>query len=396
MNKKLLLLLPILVCLLLASCQNGGSAPVSGTESDTYPASLEVETTAAPETSVPAPETSAEVVTEPALPESTEGTPAETRPSSMPEGMFEHPLTGMPCETDFSLSRPVGIMINNIPDAMPQVGVSKADIMYECLVEGGFTRLMMVVSDYANLDVVGSVRSSRDYYLDMCANHDAIYVHAGGSPMAYKGIRERFINNLDGVNMYTPDTFYRDAERMKTMSLEHTLMTTGKGIVSGIKFKNYRTEKPADYPAMFNFTDLGSERTPEAMNAESITIPYSFIQTSSFVYDAEKKLYAKNYNGEPHLDSANGEQLAYDNLLLIFCNQTVYTDGSGRIDLEYIGGGEGYYVYGGKAEPIKWHRYDRDAVMELKAADDSPLTVNRGKTFIAIVNTAMEGSVKFE
>ena len=60
--------------------------------------------------------------------------------------------------------------------------------MYECIVEGGYTRLMMLAMDYENLPVVGSVRSSREYYLDFAANHDAIYIHAGGSEQAYTEI----------------------------------------------------------------------------------------------------------------------------------------------------------------------------------------------------------------
>ena len=120
---------------------------------------------------------------------------------------FVNPLTGLPSDEDLSSKRPVAIMINNLRASLPQVGISNADILYECLVEGGTTRLMAVVMNYEELGVIGSVRSSREYYLDFAANHDAIYVHAGGSTEAYSQIRSRGVNNLDGVNMYLPSTF---------------------------------------------------------------------------------------------------------------------------------------------------------------------------------------------
>ena len=156
---------------------------------------------------------------------------------------YINPLTGIKGTVDMSAKRPVAIMINNLKPSLPQEGISDADILYECLVEGGATRLMMVVMNYEELGVVGSVRSSRDYYLDLAQNHDAIYIHAGGSPLAYDNIQSRKINTIDGVNMALPaGVFYRDEERRKTMSLEHTLMTTGKGIVKAIEYKKYRTE----------------------------------------------------------------------------------------------------------------------------------------------------------
>ena len=40
--------------------------------------------------------------------------------------------------------RPVAVMINNIKAALPQYGISQADLMFECIVEGGITRMMAV------------------------------------------------------------------------------------------------------------------------------------------------------------------------------------------------------------------------------------------------------------
>ena len=45
------------------------------------------------------------------------------------------------------------------------------------------------------------IRSSRDYFIDFSQNHDAIYIHAGGSVHAHSELSQRDIDNLDGVLM---------------------------------------------------------------------------------------------------------------------------------------------------------------------------------------------------
>ncbi|MBO5903740.1 MAG: DUF3048 domain-containing protein, partial [Clostridia bacterium] len=191
--------LATLMVLSLVAC--GGNQPVQDPE------------TTAPETTEPP-------VTETVPPETEDQTPVVAVPDLI------NPLTGLESDKDFSTSRPVAVMLNNIRQAIPQHSVSQCDILYECLAEGGITRLMGVFADYESLGVVGSIRSSRHYYIDLAQNHDALYVHAGASDYAYTEIKERKIDNFDGVHMYLPGMFYRDQERLQHMSLEHTLMTT--------------------------------------------------------------------------------------------------------------------------------------------------------------------------
>lgn len=37
---------------------------------------------------------------------------------------------------------------------------------------------------------MGNVRSAREYYISLAYGHDAIYLHADGSPQAYISIRQ--------------------------------------------------------------------------------------------------------------------------------------------------------------------------------------------------------------
>ena len=79
---------------------------------------------------------------------------------------------------------------------------------------------------------LGSIRSTRPYYLELALGHDALLVHAGGSPEAYTDIRSWGVDNMDGVNGGSDaKIFWRDAERRKTMNYEHTLVTSGEKIL---------------------------------------------------------------------------------------------------------------------------------------------------------------------
>ena len=60
-------------------------------------------------------------------PVSTQPTPEPT-PTPAP---YSNPLSGEPMDEDISANRPWAIMINNLEQALPQCGVSQAEILYE-------------------------------------------------------------------------------------------------------------------------------------------------------------------------------------------------------------------------------------------------------------------------
>jgi len=78
--------------------------------------------------------------------------------------------------------RPLGIMVENSVDARPQSGLSKADIVFEAVAEGGITRFlaMFYCQDEA---IVGPVRSARVYFMDLVGGFgkNPLYAHVGGA-----------------------------------------------------------------------------------------------------------------------------------------------------------------------------------------------------------------------
>ena len=306
-------------------------------------------------------------------------------------GQVINPLTGEKGGEEMLTKRPVAIMINNLKASLPQVGISQADVLYECMVEGGITRLMMVVMDYENLGVVGSIRSSREYYIDLAQNHDAIYIHAGGSNQAYVELKSRSINNIDGVNKPAPGMFYRDPERMKIMALEHTLVTTGEKIVGGIKYFKYRTEVKSDLKSMLHFVSYDSEPlTPTSGEAMHVIVPYNSLHFPQYIYNPATKTYARyQYKGDAHIDGSNGEQLSFTNVIVLACPHYNTNDSYNHIDVDPVGQGEGYYISNGAYQKIKWVKSTGDVPMVLYDENGEELVVNCGKTMINIVSPSV-------
>ena len=120
-----------------------------------------------------------------------------------------------------SKSRNVAVMINNIRTVWGyQSGLQDAYLVYEMIVEGGYTRLMAIYKDKMP-ERIGSVRSARPYYLDYALENDALYIHFGGSDQALRDVRTLGIQN---VNFLYDSGFWRD--RSLGLATEHTAFTS--------------------------------------------------------------------------------------------------------------------------------------------------------------------------
>jgi hypothetical protein len=85
------------------------------------------------------------------------------QPKHPPTVQLRSPFTGEPVS---SLSRVLAVKIDNISNARPQTGLTRADIVYVLPVEGGLSRFLAVFSsDYPH--VIGPVRSAREDDLEL-------------------------------------------------------------------------------------------------------------------------------------------------------------------------------------------------------------------------------------
>ncbi len=311
------------------------------------------------------------------------------------EIIFKNKLTGLPIDESLENQRPIAVMFNNIKPALPQVGISSFDILYEITTEGAITRLMGVVTDWKSLSAIGSVRSSRDYFIDISDAHNAIYVHAGGSTYAYNELWKRGTERIDGTNgTYADQTaFYRDKERMKTMALEHTLVTNGKNLSEAIEKNKFSTVYKERHKTPLSFSEEEHELNGDIANY--IYIPFSYYAQGYLCYDEDTKVYSKGQHlgvrnsldlvDSPHIDSLTGEAITFKNVIVLYAEHSGPLDDKGRISVTFVGNGDGYYMTNGKCVPITWKKITRNSTYTLYDSDGYELLLNPGKTYIAIV-----------
>ena len=310
----------------------------------------------------------------------------EPEPEPEPVGPAgTNPLTGLPMEPEYENDRPVAVMFNNLKAAQPQLGVSQADIIYEIPAEGGITRMVGVYQTLDGVGTLGSVRSTRAYYLEVALGHDALLVHAGGSPEAYADIPAWGVDNMDGVNGGSDaKIFWRDAERRKTMDYEHTLVTSGEKIQE-YAAAHFRTQHKDGYTYTQAFAEDGTPAN--GMTAEHIKLAYTAYKTGLFDYDSASGKYMVSQYGGPYTDGNTGEQVGVTNVLFLETSISVISgDKAGRLAVRMAGEGKGTYFCGGKSVPIQWSKADRNSQFVYRMEDGTPLALGRGTSYVCLMS----------
>ena len=301
------------------------------------------------------------------------------------EGYVINEFSGEWIDESLENQRPVCIMINNIIDAMPQSGISQADVTFEMLVEGGITRYMCVFKDYSNIPKLGPVRSARHYYVQVNNMLDGIYTHVGYSVFAGEELANTGTNNLDG--MTDGVTFYRD----NTRHAPHNCYTDSEKLAQGIANAGYRTQYdgPREKMFMFNYEDtpIGNGQV-----ANKVTTAYNDSSTRWYEYNADEKLYYRYQYGVEQIDDQTNEQLRYKNLIIMFVEYNDLIEG--LQDINWDKTGTGFYVCDGEYVAINWRK--DNGVLKFYTLDGSQLKMNPGKTFVTVFDEDKQSQVTFE
>ena len=278
--------------------------------------------------------------------------------------------------------RPVAVMINNIRASLPQYGIFDADLMFECLVEGGITRMMAVYADQTKIPKVMSVRSCRYYFPIFAQGLDAVYICFGCNPtLGKQALKNTGIDYFDASENYDTDFFGRDAERLKTYSKEHTAYLDGGKVPKLLKKYDIRAEykkEKDDY--IFDFRD---PKTVSDTACQSVRLDFSKTYYTTFTYDAKKKAYLKTHTGSPHMDAAVNKQLQYTNVLILETDVKPYGGGP-LVQIDWKGG-TGYYLSYGTVREIKWHKKNYDAPIVITNKNGKEIQINRGNSYIGVV-----------
>ena len=320
------------------------------------------------------------------------------------------PLTG---QAKSGNGRIIAVMVNNIcnsarQNARPQRGLSSASIVIESRVEGSISRLCALYSNVDAIPEVGPLRSGRDQFLQLVMPWKALYYHDGESIFCTQYINQWNYSglNIGGKSYFNtpthPHVAHRDP-RDGVVAYEHTEFTSGPEIRQaaqnagiGLTY-NYDT-------TFFPFTDYRTgeiELLEGCQAARSVTVRHSAKYQSAFSYSAADKVYrmqmysARTGAFENAVDELNGQQLVFENLLVCFAPIAAYAGDSGDVqEVQYIAGGPAYLFTRGRVRVCQWSKQAPDLPLEV-TDNGQPVTFNRGRTYLAIVDEDEEGYFTF-
>jgi hypothetical protein len=294
------------------------------------------------------------------------------------EGQMRSLISGLWVSEEISKKRPIAFQFNNFKTVSNQSGIGQADIVYECLVEGGITRLLGIGENYTG-DRIGSTRSARHYFVSIADEYDAIYVHYGRTKYAVSKIKELGIDDMDGMDGIGSTVFYRD----KSIKAPHNAFASLKGILAGIKKKGFETQYGDGYESHYSFYEEDTDLTAGS-NANKVTLEFSAYASPYLVYNSTDKLYYRYQYGAIHKDAVTGKQLTFKNIIIQFVKEwDIDKNDYQTMDLADASG-SGYYITNGKMVPITWKKNESSRKMRYYNESGEELTINPGKTFISL------------
>ena len=300
------------------------------------------------------------------------------------------PLTGMPLGDGSAAKRPLYVKIDNNPTARPHYGITKADQVYEWLVEGLTTRLAAVYQS-KDPDVIGSVRSARITDTPILPSLGAAFVYSGGGPEELMRIHYeaavvyRYIDLAPG---------YGWGYRVGFRPAPYNYFTTYRALRQALADAP-DGDQPVSIPS-WDFRPL-SVSDPLAggftgsVDASAITIPYRPGFAVGYRYDPASGAYARFDDGVREVDGATGEAVAAQNIVVIQTEVHFTTEfgldpaGNPKLDMTLLGTGSGSVFRDGKRQDVTWTRPDIFDVFTLRNANGEAVRLAPGQTWIHIV-----------
>ena len=307
---------------------------------------------------------------------------ASDRPTSQPtEGgttlAAVWPLTGLPAPAQTPNHPVMVVKIDNTAASDPQIGLGKADMVVEELVEGGITRLAALF--YSQLPGrAGPVRSARASDIGVVTPTHAVLVASGMAPPTVARL------NAAKVRYFTMGApgVVRDPDGKHDFL--HSVFVDLPKLAKSLK---KTPVVPASYLPWGQETDFAGGQP-----ATSFDVHFSRATTTKFQFNAQSKKYlnTNTYAGA-------GDQFKADSVLVLRVREgdAGYRDPAGNPVPEtlFFGKGQMMLFHNGQLTRGTWAKAKRDSPIELSTAA-GPMKVPPGHVWIELLpNKKAGGSI---
>jgi len=300
---------------------------------------------------------------EPSAEPTSEASDPTTSPEPEPEPEY-WPLTGLELEGDAPDHPVLVVKVDNTPSSSPQVGLGKADLVVEELVEGGVTRLAAFY--YSTLPkTVGPIRSMRA---------SDIGIVPGGAQVITSGAANVTLNRVRaaGIPWITEGAagIYRDSSR----SAPYNLFSSPADIGKKLKAK----AEPDTYLDFGSSSDL-----PKGAKARAISANFGN-HTTSWQFQGGRYVNTNSY-------AAEGDQFPAQSVLVlrVQVGDAGYRDPAGYPvpETKLEGQGKAQLFHDGRVVQATWKKSSLKGQIEL-STKKGELAVPAGRTWIELVPAA--------
>lgn len=284
------------------------------------------------------------------------------------------PLTGVALDPGDEalgerLNRPALVAkVDNAPEAMPQIGLEKADIVIELKVEG-ISRYMAVLHSQ-DATRVGPIRSARTSDPDILAMFvRPLVAWSGGNPTVTK-----VMNSTPWIQSLNPDQAPNAYSRNKAKQAPHNL------ILDVPVLYTYADQPPAVPTPIFGYLPAGTDPGGSPVPGFHLTVGKS---PSTWVWSGDAGTWLRWANGARQRVEG-GAQIGSTNVVVL---QTRYTtSGADRLspEAQTIGDGTAWVFTQGRMIEGRWQRDEPAQPWRLSTSDGQPIQLTPGNTWVEL------------
>ncbi|EKE04845.1 MAG: hypothetical protein ACD_19C00429G0005 [uncultured bacterium] len=325
----------------------------------------------------------------------------------------------------WTTKRPIVAAIENHLDSRPQSGLSRADVVYEAVAEGGITRFLAVFycgiadNDYT----IGQIRSARVYFINYALEYgdNPLFVHWGGANNidnnmpsgvkargqidprvdAYKQLEKigwvngRYGSDMNGATNTGYPALYTDDRRMDLATEHQKVGSTDKiyeeATKRGFDYKDSDGNAWDENFDMWKFVDGKAISTPKY---SSIKFPFWDNKSDYDVewrYDQQNNRYLRFNGGKEHTDLENKEQISSSNVVTIFVKEEGPVDEEHHMFYTVLGKGEvkifqnGDVIEGIWEKKVATNRIKFYSKAGSQDSEGNEIALVKGKTWIEVL-----------
>ena len=293
---------------------------------------------------------------------------------------FYRLIDGVGVDAEEAVNQPIfAAQIENLVDARPLSGISRANLVYETLAEGGITRILALFTAKSGVDEIGPVRSARPYFLSWAEEYGALYAHSGGSPEALNSISKYDILDLNEFS--NGQYFWRSRARYAP----HNLYTSTGRLAEAFTAKEGKVKSDFDAWQFKDETELDG-RPSEARRVKIYFSSKSY--EVGWQYARESNDYLRYQAGTIEQDR-DGKEVKAKNIAVQFAKITSI-DAIDRKKIETVGEGEAIVFQDGIRIDGTWRKEAKGGRTKFYGSAGVEIKFNPGVTWVEVVPVGAE------